>query len=532
MKRLGILVGLVSLFLLLVSLAAASPASHAHPGSLDRNFGTGGKVTTQLGSMADGAGAVAAQRDGKLVAAGFHVVSERRIDFALVRYLKNGQVDRRFGDHGHVFTDVGLGNVSANAVAIQPDGRILVAGGGFRSQGNVKRGFVLARYLQDGSLDQSFGKAGIVIADFSGGASARALALQPNGKILVAGTADDGTKMAFVVLRYLKNGAADNSFGSRGKAAVDFGGRDEAANTLLLQPNGKILAGGQTGGNGYNLSAEFALARLLPNGHLDTSFGTGGKVITQFGYSGGGGNPNYSMIEGLARQRDGRVIAAGLDGFEGDHEEDGNFGLMRFLPNGSPDVTFGQDGQVVTSFADGAYSYSRAEAVGLSSNGRIIAVGGAQDPQGGTDDFALAKYRQNGSLDRGFGRDGRLRTDFGGTYSAAPLRDNDYANGMAFARNGNIVAAGVGWEDSNTSRFALAQYLSGTPTCRVPNVLRETKRAAKRSLRARYCRLGRVSFEHSDLVKSGRVISQRPRAGTRHSAGTKVNLVVSKGKRR
>ena len=185
----------VALALITAALPAAAAAA---PGDLDPTFGSGGKVTTDVGGS-DGAQAVAIQGDGKVVAAGLgNFAGPGTGDFALARYNPDGSLDTSFGSGGKVTTDFG-GFDAASAVAIQPDGKIIAAG---RSGSGD---FALARYNPDGSLDSSFGSGGKVTTDFGGFDSAFGVALQADGKIVAAGfqatSTQRGTDIA--VARYL-----------------------------------------------------------------------------------------------------------------------------------------------------------------------------------------------------------------------------------------------------------------------------------------------------------------------------------------
>jgi uncharacterized delta-60 repeat protein len=253
---------------------AASPASAA-AGDLDGIFGTGGTVTTDFAGNGDEARAVALQPDGKIVAAGGALGAS--VDFALARYRPDGTLDTAFGTGGKVTTDFGSGE-QAYAVAVQPDGKIVAAGG-------AVTGFELARYNADGSLDGTFGAGGKVTTRFGLGlpfTRAHAIVLQPDGKIVVAGTATSATVGDFGLARYNPDGTLDASFGAGGKVTTDIRGTDSSdfAWAVTLQPDGKLVVAGSTAGP---TGDAFALARYTPSGNLDGTFGSGGKVITGFG---------------------------------------------------------------------------------------------------------------------------------------------------------------------------------------------------------------------------------------------------------
>ncbi|MGF1472591.1 MAG: hypothetical protein ACFB50_12750 [Rubrobacteraceae bacterium] len=413
-------------------------------GSLDTSFGDDGTVTTDIrGSLDSAANAVALQPDGKIIAAGFAIpsldVDDR--EFALARYDEDGTLDNSFGSGGTVTTDIsGAGESEAKDVILQPNGKIVTAGYAFDSS-NTQR-FALARYNANGSLDTSFGRRGIVTTDVGGsGSEANSVALQPDGRIVAVGAADTGVvNQRFALARYNADGSLDTSFNSKGGVVVtDIGGSGiSVANAVALQPDGKIVAAGfiEIGGSG---EFRFALARYNEDGLLDTSFGSGGIVTTDVEGSGD------SAANAVAIQRDGKIVAAGRVTVEGTERK---FALVRYDENGSIDTSFGTEGIVTTDV--GGSGNSEANDVALQRNGRIVAAGLAS-PGSNRQEFALARYTANGSLDTSFGGGGTVTTDVGGSGISA-------ANAVAIQPNGRIVAAGLASPGSNRQEFALARY--------------------------------------------------------------------------
>src|SRR5438094_959933 len=235
--------GLLSALLLVLSFA---PSVDAGPGDLAPSFGTGGRVLTDFGG-GDGARALALQADGRIVVAGSSSAGAFGSDFALARYNSNGSLDPSFGTGGRVLTDFG-GDDEARALALQDDGKIVVAGGaggmfvaaGFSAAGGGQD-FALARYNSDGGLDLSFGTGGRVLTDFGGDDEAAALALQADGKIVVAGFSDAGGFALAALARYNPNGAVDASFGSGRQVLAALG----VARALALEAAGRVgVAGG------------------------------------------------------------------------------------------------------------------------------------------------------------------------------------------------------------------------------------------------------------------------------------------------
>jgi uncharacterized delta-60 repeat protein len=274
-------------------------------GTLDASFGTGGIVTTGFGVSAEATSA-AVQADGKIVAAGFANLDGAH-DFALVRYNSNGTLDASFGTGGKVttaFLSQGFSEAQANSVAVQPDGRIVAAG-------NAMVGgafdFALARYNSNGTLDASFGTGGRVTTDFAGANDqAESVAVQPDGRIIAAGAAGlfINRGFDFALARYNSNGTLDTSFGTSGKVTTDFAGANDVPSepsAIALQGDGKIVVVGQTFVGGFS---DFALVCFNSNGTLDASFGTGGKVTTNFASA-------DDVPFSVAVQPDGNIVVAG-----------------------------------------------------------------------------------------------------------------------------------------------------------------------------------------------------------------------------
>lgn len=317
-------------------------ARYTTEGHLDASFGSGGSVTTAIGTSVDGAHAVAIQPDGRIVAAGWDCARGGR--FALVRYLRNGRLDPSFGRGGRVLTDVGGSHLGADAIVVQADGKLVAAGSG-NAQGSTD--FALVRYRSDGSLDPSFRAAGVALTDFgaAGDDEAEALAIQPDGKLIAVGYGSVEVEFAtvrdFAVARYNPDGNLDASFGTEGKVLTDLGGTDEAALAVALQKDGKLVVAGV---GGPESGAHFALLRYHSDGRLDQSFGAAGKVLTRFS------RLSEDGASAVAIQADGKAVAAGASAAAGD---DYDFALTRRTANGRLDPSFGRGGQVLTDFALG-----------------------------------------------------------------------------------------------------------------------------------------------------------------------------------
>ncbi len=420
--------------------------AQAAAGDLDPTFGTVGMVTTDISRSTDIANAVAVQADGKLVVVGQTYKNNdfSGEDFVVTRYNTDGTLDTTFGRGGKVRTDFpGLAAVPSSVV-IQSDGKIVVAGGAFplfTFLGN----FELVRYNPNGSLDRSFGNGGIVTTTFPEGSYAFDVALQPDGKIIAAGTVfvdfnpGDISDTDFALARYNSDGSLDTTFGNGGTLMTDFFGNEDDAFSVLIQPDGKIVAVGSA--NNPASYYDFAAVRYLSNGTIDTTFGVAGKVSTDFG------DQNFDRARSAALQSDGRIVAAGFAISQNGGVQ--NFAVARYTSNGILDTTFSGDGKTQIDFGNCCQSATKLL---LQSDGKIITVGGSNG-ESGDDDFLLARLSPRGSLDNTFGVGGQVRTSFGDL--------NGGANGAALQSDGKIVAVGFQATFSNQwANFALARYLS------------------------------------------------------------------------
>src|SRR5881227_1639044 len=420
--------------------------ARAAAGDLDPTFGIGGMVTTDLNHSTDIANAVALQADGKLVVVGqaYKQNDFSDEDFVVTRYNPDGTLDTTFGSGGRVRTDFpGLAAVPS-AVVIQPDGRIVVAGGAFplfTFLGN----FELVRYNPNGSLDRSFGNGGIVTTTFPEGSYAFDVALQPDGKIIAAGTVfvdfipGEPSNTDFALARYNPDGTPDATFGNGGQVSTDFVGLEDDAFSVLIQPDGKIVAVGSA--DSPATYYDFAAVRYLSNGTIDTTFGVAGKVSTDFG------DQNFDRARSAVLQPNGSIVAAGFAISQNGGVQ--NFAVARYTSSGIVDTTFSGDGKTQIDFGDCCQSDNK---VLLQSDGKIVTVGYA-NTEDSDSDFLLARLNPRGSLDASFGVGGKVRTSFGDL--------NGGANGAALQSDGKIVAVGFQATFSNQwANLALARYLS------------------------------------------------------------------------
>lgn len=264
-------------------------------GDFDPAFGNGGSVLTPIGALDDVGTGLALTPDGKIVVAGFTNTGLDR-DFAVVRYLSNGTLDPSFNGTGIVTIPVGTMDDFCRNVAVQDDGKIVLVGLSY--DGATTYDLAVVRLNENGSLDTSFNGTGKALTFVGTGNSAgNDVAVQGDGKIVVAAEAFNGTNNDFAVVRYNANGTLDSTgFPGNGAVLTDFGIGNDIAYDLAVQQNGRIVVVGEAF-NGVN--SDFAIARYLPNGALDVSFGSGGKTITAFGT--GNDAANSIAVQGNGR---------------------------------------------------------------------------------------------------------------------------------------------------------------------------------------------------------------------------------------
>jgi uncharacterized delta-60 repeat protein len=420
---------------LLAVVLGAIPDAEAD-GMLDPSFGNGGLVTTNFGPFGqDYAASLVVLPDGRAVAVGDTSPNLAANGMAAARYLVSGALDTTFGSGGLVTvffppppgaTEAGAG---AQSVLLQTDGRLVLVGGMGSSPPPANR-FALARLNPDGSLDPSFGTGGLVTTSIGNWAQATAGLLQPDGRIVAVGYLTFGGTIA--VARYNTDGSLDPTFGSGGTALLSQLPPSFLVRDVALQPDGKlVIAGTHT----FSAVYDFAVVRLLPDGTLDPTFDGDGLVTSDFGVSELG-----SSVIVLA---DGRIVLGG-------YRSPADFALVRYLPNGTLDATFGNGGLVT---ADSGAS-EIADQLILLPNGKLLLAGFTIDS--GAHDFLLARFQPDGALDTSFGTAGFLRTGF-------PAGSTDECHAVAVAGPDLVLTAGTSVGGNPGTDFALARYIATTP---------------------------------------------------------------------
>lgn len=414
-------------------------AAHCVDTARDHALGGDGRVTTAFsGTTWDGALAVVVDAQGRILAAGTSLV-DGASRFSVARYLPDGTADTSFSSDGHTTTNITTSTEEAVAdLAIDGQGRVVAAGwaviGG-------RTYIALARYLAGGQLDATFGGGdGVLTTAFPGTTanSAQAVAVQPDGRILVAGSATIDGRTRFALARYLADGSPDTTLDGDGLATVEFSGSESSsAHDLVLDASGRaVLVGNARFGSGATSLYRFALTRLFADGTVDTAFG-GGRVMAPL-YS---ASSMYATAATLDMY--GRVVVAGSARVDGADQ----VAVARYTAAGVADTSFASRGS--TFFRGADLSAARAWGVAVDTAGRIVVGGGGTND--GEDGMMAARFLASGAPDPSFNRDGMLTVDFS---------SSTYQNARAVALDaaGNIVLAGSAKVDDR-ERYAVARVL-------------------------------------------------------------------------
>ncbi len=478
-----------SFFAVPLLVAATAVSSSAAPGDLDGTFGDQGVALSSIGDR--GAMAVVLQADGRILTATLADAASDRASLRLTRFTSGGAVDGTFGSAGTASVSLTVEKLTAVGAMLRQasDGKIVVGG-------QALDAFSVTRLSTAGALDAAFGTGGTVTTKIQGDDEVLALAQQADAKIVAAGRADDGRDSDFAIVRYTTGGALDGSFSGDGIQTVDFGGED-SARAVAVQDNGSIVVAGVTTAT----SGDIALARLTSAGALDASFGSGGKVTTSvtagddgawavlvqsdgkivvageadgdfvvarytstgqldagFG-TGGIARTNvtsgaYDSARALVRQGDGKLVAAGI----ANPGRASDFALVRYTTAGQADSTFGSGGIATTSVSS-TFAEQLAGLV-LQADGKLVAAGSSED--GVTTYQMVARYQTGAAAVCGNGSvEGTEQCDLGasnGTGNACCTAGCLFASSATTCR----TAAGV---------CDVAENCTGTSSACPANVL-------------------------------------------------------------
>jgi uncharacterized delta-60 repeat protein len=359
--------------------------------SLDTSFDTDGIAPHAIWKN-DQAESLIIQPDGKILLGGRSNVNGSTCcdQFTVARLNTDGSPDNGFDSNGHTTKSIGSSWDLGRTLGLRSDGRIVL--GGYVDDGAWNWNFALLGLKADGTLDPTFNPGGtygmspnneslVVTSVDSGDDYGNSIAIQSDGKILLAGATHNGTDWDWTIVRYETDGDLDTSFGTGGIVTTDLRGYNDWGSSIALQSDGKIVFGSKSSNGTDN---DFAVVRYNTDGSIDTDFGTNGMVFTPIG----SGNDEG---EAVAIQSDGKIVLAG-------HTWDGvdyDFAVVRYNTDGSLDTTFGSGGKVVTqvSTAD-----DQIHGITVQSDGKILVVGDTDN--GSNLDVAVARYNTDGTLDK------------------------------------------------------------------------------------------------------------------------------------
>lgn len=406
------------------SVQAYAQTCPGSAGCLDLTFGNSGfaSVSVNNGVASGWAVDVDIQADGKIVVAvdSANVEDPNTGDWYVLRFNTDGTLDSSFGNGGvsrFAFSST-YDTASVRALRIQPDGKILVAG----SPGGGVAG--LARLDANGALDASFGSGGKVSFQFANRetAFASAISVHSDGRIMVGGTSAN-SKFGFA--RFNTNGTKDTTFNSGGTLAVAVGSKNNGGGLedVIIQSDGKYVASGLNGSS-KGKPQTWTLMRVNSNGALDSSFGSGGMAVTQFGGT-------WSVARNLAILPDDKILAGG-DWLQGGTTGNQAYVFVRYHPNGQIDTTFGTSGKAIFNF--GSSHFRRMEGMAVQADGKIVGSGWDRNPSVSDANILIMRIDSNGALDPSFGNAGVTLTDY--------LGRNDEGIAMAMQADGKYVVAG------------------------------------------------------------------------------------------
>lgn len=449
-------------FIAIALFCGPTVLAFASDGGLDTTFGSGGLGLTGLtDAIGSGAFGPVIQPDGKIL------ICDTRLsngssgrDFFVARFNANGTLDTSFSFDGKVTIDFAgsTGDDYCGAIALQADGKIVVAGTTYGASNNVD--FAVARLNSDGTLDTSFGAGtGKTTVAFDLGGTNKDLAtaavIQPDGKILVAGsvaTASDGDD--FGIVRLNADGSRDSSFNLTGKVSIGFNlagstSRNDNVTGMALDAAGNIVIAGYA--NKGNLNDDFAVARLLPNGQLDANFDADGRATVAFDLGGGSGS-NLDRALGLTIQRDGKILLIGESDTSTSTTPNADVAAARLYPDGSLDGSFGTGGKTLVSFDLMANGFDEAFSAAEQGNGKIVLAGYSQASSGNAKATAM-RLNRDGTPDIQFGSLGKRVFDFALGNPDAQVFRGVVFQGTQIIVSGALVAAGSNGIDDFVARL-------------------------------------------------------------------------------
>lgn len=473
--------------LMVAALATGCGGNDLLAGSLDKQFGKAsdgtpdGIVSLSLGSGNDSAKGMAVQADGKVIVAGTSTSTGGSSNIVIERFNSNGTLDTSFGADGNsdgtpdgvVNLDLGTSSDDAKAVAIQADGKIVVAGNSTPTGGSSN--VVLARLDKNGKLDATFGADGnadgtpdgVVQVSFGNGDDAvDAIAIQLDGKIVVAGdtTSNSGGSQNMMVARVNANGSLDATFGAGnadgtpdGVVSLSLGAGNDEAKAVAIQADGRIVIAGNTVGS--DDSSNIAVARLNGDGSLDATFGVGNADGTPDGVVAISLSNGDDKAKAVALQADGKILVGGVTVAA---DNSSNVAVARLNSDGTADVSFGAgtadgtpDGSVSLSFGAGD---DKLKGLLVQADGKIL-IAGSNTAADGSSNAVVARLNSNGALDSSFGEDSSDGTP-DGVVSISLGSGDDSAEALALQADGKILIAGDHVASDGSSNIFVARLIN------------------------------------------------------------------------
>ena len=420
-------------------LATSSMFVYAQSGTFDTSFNGTGMVLGNYTTANNSADAMVIQPDGKIVVSGATGVSSS-INTGVSRYNTDGTIDTTFGTNGKMNFSSGPGTKSYTYdMALQTDGKIVMAG--YRWNGSAGD-FVMARVNTNGTLDNTFGVNGVAVFDKGQSEVAESFAINPDGTFILSGYVNDN----FTLVKVKNNGTIDTTFGTNGWVTTIFPSFSTSSKSTSINAAGRIIVGGMGVGPGQS---QYVMAAYNPNGTLDTTFGTGGKVNFHIGYD------NDFGLQVI--QLDNGKILFGGHSYFGSVPLRYEIAVVRLNANGSFDNSFGENGVFKSRFFENGRSY--LEGMALQSDGKLVVTGAAN--VNNEENYGLLRITENGQLDTTFGVDGQVIYKMPNYYSIS--------RNVALQTDNKIVIAGDASPFGNgNTQFFIARYLN--PVLAVQNV--------------------------------------------------------------
>jgi uncharacterized delta-60 repeat protein len=415
-------------------------------GTPDSSFSDDGKILIPAKSGSyneeESLGFIVDQEGKTLIAGGSQTGSYNgNRDFIVVRLNTDGSMDSTFASNGELLVPDDSSTDVAYTMALDNNNRILVAGSstvGIEIQGyefHVGRMSVI-RLDNSGNLDTTFDKDGKLILDIGGdefsGKDAKSLAVDENGKILIAGTDRNNNVSEFIILRLNDNGSFDNTFSDDGIDRISVGNNYDIAYSLILDKNNRIVLAG----NSYTETGpqDYSVIRLKTDGTLDSTFSDDGKLIFPIGVS-------DDQARSVTLDENGKLLIAGLS-YNGKNYD---FSAARVNDDGNLDSTFDEDGKVMIH----SNGIDEAKSMVIDSDGKVLAAGFSYT--GSDNDFSIVRLNADGSLDKTFNHSGKL---------TIPVGDgDDVANCIALDASGKILVAGRSVHDGQGT-FSIVRLLT------------------------------------------------------------------------